>query len=249
MFSTLTPRFIHYRIFRSWIAIVQAVARVFASSHLSYFFSPHLFHHWDFKARLSALFSFPTSIHLPRVETDALHAASPDKTWFAHVSQRMARFNPLVHLDDRFVPHPGEIASEIAVAMRELWYATLRHIAIFLGGYEQLEIIVKTDNLPKQIIIPGKGKHTIVFGNGTDCQDRKKEYIHVSDDELFHEHLVIGYSRLFGWRIKKMEGEFGCGFQYSTDSLNDSIPLTDCAIMRIGHTSILINIEGKNLSS
>ncbi|MBF0108193.1 MAG: hypothetical protein HQL76_03350 [Magnetococcales bacterium] len=248
MFSTLTPRFLHLRVFRSWIGLVHVLTRMFAATHLAAILGPHLFHHWDFKARLAAFFSIShTSGSCPPL----VHAPAEGKllSCLNGIVQAVVRVNPLVHLDDRTIPHPGDIARHLVTTTRHLWHATLHHVAIFLGAYEQLEIIVRTDCLPKQTIIPAKGKHIIVFGNGPVIDDRRREYIHISDDELFHEHLVIRYSRLYGWRIEKMEGEFGCGFQYATESLNDSIPLTDCAIMRIGHTSILINIEGKNLHS
>ncbi|HIJ82711.1 MAG TPA: hypothetical protein HPQ00_00730 [Magnetococcales bacterium] len=245
MFSTLTPRLLNNREIRSWIAAVHAASsRVFALVHHAAIFNPHMFHHWDLRARFLALFSVPSlalsrSVHLHHADFEKI------RSWLESFPHMWAHINPLAHLDDRFVPHPGEVAGKVADVSLALWYATLRHVAIFLGSDERLEIIVKTDNHPKLTIHPEKGKRVIVFGNGCDSPSRKKEYVHIPDDELFHEHLVIGYSRFHGWQIRKMEGEFGCGSQYSTDSLNDSIPLSDCAIMRIGHTSILINVENK----
>ncbi|MBF0133549.1 MAG: hypothetical protein HQL75_13310 [Magnetococcales bacterium] len=248
MFSTLTPRFLNNREIRSWFVAIHAVgARIFALAHLSALSNPHLFHHWDVKARLAALFSMP-ALSIPR--TPHIHLHLPHHrtfaVWLGNMHHILARINPLVHLDDRYVPHPGDIAQRMVHVSRDLWAVALEHLVIFLGGYEQLEIIIKTDHYPKQIITPAKGKRIIIFGSGSDNPKGKKEYIHIPDDELFHEHLIIGYSRFHGWRIQKMEGEFGCGFQYSTDSLNASYPLTDCAIMRIGHTSVLINIHNKH---
>lgn len=238
MFSTLTPRYFQFRLFRTWLALVHFSAKLSASLRLASvpaILDAHLFHHWNVKARLAALFAAPPST---KGEIQAL---------LDNLAQRVNRVTLFI---ERSLPPPDTLIQPVLLVGRELCYLTLRHTAIFLGAYEQLEIVVRTDNRSKQIIATGKGKRTIIFGNGTMQTDRKTLYVTIPDDELFHEHLVIHYSRLHGWQIKKMEGEFGCGFQYSADSLNDSIPLTetDCAIMRIGHTSILINSDGGGLA-
>ncbi|MBF0424053.1 MAG: hypothetical protein HQL73_13795 [Magnetococcales bacterium] len=218
---------------------------------------PHLFHHWDLKARLGALISLPP-LTLPRIGQlgpgwSGFHENAHEelRSLMESITQHLSHANPLSLIDDRSLPHPGDLLRPATQSCRELWYLTLRHAAIFLGAYEQLEIVIKTDNRPKQIIITEKGQRIIIFGNGRPSKHRHTSYVYIADDELFQEHLVLEYSRLHGWQIKKMEGEFGCGFQYAPDSLNDAIPLTetDCAIMRIGHTSLLINSEGKALRS
>ncbi len=243
MFSTLTPRYFQFRLFRTWLTLVHFSAKLFASlrpATVPAILDPHLFHHWNVKARLAALFAPPHYLGLP-------YAKEEIRVLLNHLAHRISLVTLAV---ERSLPHPGTLFQPILLVGRELMYLTLRHTAIFLGAYEQLEIVVRTDNRPKQIITTGKGKRTIIFGNGHLQTNRKTLYVTIPDDELFHEHLVIHYSRLHGWQIKKMEGEFGCGFQYSPDSLNDSIPLTetDCAIMRIGHTSILINSDGGGLT-